>query len=105
MPRILIADDHKLIRKIVTTFLQEFRCEVSGEATNGLEAVRMAEQLHPDIVILDLDMPELNGLEAARLIRPLLPTARLIILTVHELSEITGEVAKTDFDYYVTKSN
>ncbi len=82
--RILIADDHDLLRRGVRTLLElHAGWEICGEARTGREAVQMAEELKPDIIVLDISMPDLNGVEAAKRIRKasatnhfLLPTQR-----------------------------
>jgi two-component system, NarL family, nitrate/nitrite response regulator NarL len=80
--KILVADDHVMIRKIVTSTLeQEAGFEVVGEAENGLEAVRKAEALKPNVVILNVTMPVLDGFEAARQIRKKLPEVAIVILS------------------------
>jgi len=71
MLRILLADDHSVVRRIVRNFVQsEAGWEVCAEATNGREAVAMTAAEHPDVVVLDLSMPDLNGLQAATLTSP-----------------------------------
>jgi DNA-binding NarL/FixJ family response regulator len=83
--RILVADDHPSVRRFVCGVLEaEEGWLVCGEATNGREAVEMAVHLKPDVVILDLSMPELNGLEAARQILKTIPQTDVVILTLHE---------------------
>jgi DNA-binding NarL/FixJ family response regulator len=83
--RILVADDHPSVRRFVCGVLAaEEGWTVCGEATNGREAVEMAVQLTPDVVILDLSMPELNGLDAARQILNTIPRTTVVILTLHE---------------------
>jgi len=70
MPRVLIVDDHAFIRRGVQTILHPFpEWELCGEADNGSDAIRMAEELKPEVIIMDLSMPGLNGIEATRAIR------------------------------------
>ncbi len=104
MARILLADDAPAVRQGVKTLLERAGFEVVGEATDGQEAVRLAEALHPDVAILDLSMPQLNGLDAAREIRQVCPLTHLIVLTVetqeHQivsafLNGVRGYVVKT----------
>ncbi|HEV8423479.1 MAG TPA: response regulator, partial [Chthoniobacterales bacterium] len=74
MPRVLIVDDHAAIRRGVQGILHSFpEWELCGEADNGQEAVRMAESLKPEVIIMDVSMPVLNGLEATRIISDTLP--------------------------------
>jgi len=90
--RILIADDHEILRQGVRTVLEEQAgWIVCGEASTGREAVAKALELRPDIVVLDVSMPELNGLEATRQIRRAVP-ARILILTMHESEQLVTEV-------------
>ena len=82
--RILLADDHTLVRQGLRRILEEQpEWRVVAEAGNGLDAVSLAADLQPDIVILDIGMPKLNGLEAARQITKKAPEARVLILSMH----------------------
>jgi len=82
--RILLADDHTLVRQGLRRILEEQpEWQVVAETGNGLEAVRLALEFQPDVVVLDIGMPQLNGLEAARQITKKLPTARVLILSMH----------------------
>lgn len=79
---ILLADDHAMVRRGLHVFLStQPDMEVVGEASNGEEALEQAEQLHPDVVLMDLHMPVLDGIETARRLRALLPGIRIIVLT------------------------
>jgi DNA-binding NarL/FixJ family response regulator len=91
--RILIADDHDVVRRGLRSILEgQAEWVVIDEATNGLEAMKKAEQWKPDVVVLDISMPELNGLEAARQILKVRPKTEVLILTVHELEQVVREV-------------
>jgi DNA-binding NarL/FixJ family response regulator len=104
--RILIADDHQLIRRgLIATLTDRPDWTVVGEAANGREAVELARQLHPDIAILDLTMPELNGLDAARQMRTLSPPPRILIVTAHESEQLLREVLEAGAMGYVLKSD
>lgn len=104
--RILIADDHELFRRGVAAELTQVQgWLVAGEATNGRDAVALAASLKPDIVVLDLTMPELNGLEAARQIVLADPSARILILTAHESEQLVREVLSAGAQGYVLKSD
>ena len=80
--RILIADDHALLRRGLETLIGHQKdLVVVGSAPNGLEAIRLAEELNPDVIMMDLMMPKMDGVEATRLIREAVPTAKILILT------------------------
>src|SRR5512147_1370927 len=84
--RVLIVDDHAMVRQGLRTFLElqdtsSLSIEVAGEASNGIEAVELARRTQPDIVLLDLMMPELDGLQATPKIIECSPRSRVIILT------------------------
>src|SRR5262245_44765996 len=81
---ILIADDNKRLRAIIRRILtQDPDLDVVGEAEDGAQAVQLAHELHPDIVLMDLVMPQINGLEAMRLIKVERPDTMVIIMTVN----------------------
>ena len=111
MPRILIADDHPIVRRCVRRTLEDNGWEVCGEARTGREAVMMTAAQRPEIVVLDLSMPELNGLDAAREIHKQRPETKMLILTMHDTEELIPElrasgvrdcVLKTDLQQLVT---
>jgi len=90
--RILLADDHPVVRRHVRNLLQsELGWEVCGEAASGREAVVMTAAQRPDLVVLDLSMPELNGLEAAKLIHEQFPETEMIVLTMHDVLDLADE--------------
>jgi DNA-binding NarL/FixJ family response regulator len=90
--RILIADDHEVVRKGLRSLLESHQgWEVCGEAVDGWESVRKAEELHPDLIALDVGMPNLNGLDAAQQILRKNPKVKILFLTIYE----TENVAKT----------
>jgi DNA-binding NarL/FixJ family response regulator len=104
--RILVADDHELVRKGLRALLeQEPALEVVAEATNGREAVEMATATHPDVVVLDIGMPELNGLEATRRIVNGSPRTEVLVLTVYETDEVIRDVLRAGARGYVLKSD
>jgi DNA-binding NarL/FixJ family response regulator len=104
--RILIADDHELFRRgLAAELTQVPGWVVAGEAANGREAVELSAALKPDIIVLDLTMPELNGLEAARRIIAVEPAARVLILTAHESEQLVREVLSAGAKGYVLKSD
>jgi DNA-binding NarL/FixJ family response regulator len=104
--RILIADDHEVVRKGLRSLLEhEPNMEVVGEAGNGREAVEKATTVRPDVVVLDIGMPELNGLEATRRIVKAAPRTEVLILTVYESEEVIREVLRAGARGYVLKSD
>jgi DNA-binding NarL/FixJ family response regulator len=103
--RVLIADDHEVVRQGVRALLEgQAGWVVCGEASTGREAVAKAVDLQPDIVVLDVSMPELNGLEATRQIRRAVP-AKVLILTVHESDQVATDVLDAGAHGYVLKSD
>ena len=104
--RILIADDHEVVRKGLRSLLEgQAAMEIIGEASNGREAVDKAIALKPDVVVLDIGMPELNGLEATRQIVKGTPRTEVLILTVYETEEVIREVLRAGARGYVLKSD
>jgi DNA-binding NarL/FixJ family response regulator len=104
--RILIADDHEMVRRGLRATLAEHPgWDVCGEAGTGRQAVELAAELKPDVVVLDLAMPELNGLEATRQIRKAAPRAEVLILTVHESENLVREVLTAGARGYVLKTD
>jgi DNA-binding NarL/FixJ family response regulator len=93
--RIFIADDHDVVRTGLRQLLLERRgWEVCGEAKTGREAVALALQTKPEVVVMDIGMPELNGLEAARQIRKGLPNTEIVILSLHLSDELVYEIVQ-----------
>ena len=104
--RILIADDHELFRRgLAAELTQVAGWQVVGEAANGRDAVALAAELKPDLVVLDLTMPELNGLDAARQILGADPSLKVLILTAHESEQLVREVLSAGAQGYVLKSD
>ena len=102
---ILVADDHEVVRQGVRAVLEvQAGWVVCGEARSGREAVAKAIDLRPDIVVLDITMPELNGLEATRQIRRAV-SAKVLILTVHESDQVVTEVLDAGAHGYVLKTD
>ena len=104
--RILVADDHQLFRHGVRALLQSHAgWEICGEASTGVEAVAMAKELLPDIVILDISMPDLNGTDAARRIRMASKTTEILILSLHYSDQLIREIVDSGALGYVLKSD
>jgi DNA-binding NarL/FixJ family response regulator len=104
--RILAADDHDILRRGLKQLLTSRPgWEVCGEAKTGREAVALAEQLKPDIVVMDVSMPDLNGLEAARRIHKALPRTGIIMLTLHFSDQLVKDIVESGARAYVMKSD
>lgn len=104
--RILIADDHDVFRRGVRLLIQSHvGWEVCGEASSGIEVVALAKELHPDIVILDISMPDLNGADAARRIRRESKKTETLILSMHYSDQLIREVVEAGALGYVLKSD
>lgn len=104
--RILVVDDHEVVRKGLISLLQsQPDWQVCGEAADGREAVEKAQQLKPDVVILDIGMPSLNGLEATRQILKTNPQARVLILTLHDSDQVVREVLNAGARGFLLKSD
>ena len=102
--RVLLADDHTIVRQGLRVLLQREGFEVVGEAANGAEAVRLATETMPDVVVLDYCMPLMNGLAAAREIMVSCPRAKLILLTMHADDRYVLEAVRLGVKGYVVKS-
>jgi DNA-binding NarL/FixJ family response regulator len=104
--RILIADDHEVVRRGLSTLLQTHEgWEICGEAKDGREAVDMAKQLKPDVVILDVGMPNLNGLAATRQLSQHNPQQKIIVLTITDSDEVIREALDAGARGFVLKSD
>jgi DNA-binding NarL/FixJ family response regulator len=104
--RILIADDHEVARQGIRALLESHPgWEVCAEAKDGREAVELATNSKPDIVLLDIGMPNLNGLDAARQILAMSPTIRILILTMHDAEQVVREVLAAGARGFVLKSD
>jgi DNA-binding NarL/FixJ family response regulator len=104
--RILLADDHEVVRRGLCALLRaKPEWEVCGEAVDGREAVEKALALKPDVVILDVGMPNLNGLEATRQIIKARPQIRVLILTLHDSDQLVQEVLNAGARGFLLKSD
>ena len=104
--RIIIVDDHGIVREGLKSLLQnQSDMEVVGEGQDGQVAVDLAEQLTPDMVIMDMSMPNLNGIEATRLILQHNPNIKVVILSMHSDRHIVKETLEAGASAYVLKSN
>jgi two-component system response regulator NreC len=106
MPRVLIVDDHAFIRRGVQTILHPYpEWEFCGEAENGKDAIRLADELKPEIIIMDVSMPGLNGIEATRAIRKLQPEVKIVLLTLHESAELLRSAFRAGARGYLLKTD
>ena len=104
--RILLADDHEIVRRGLRSLLEAKEgWEVCGEAITGLQAIEISKELKPDVVIMDISMPELNGLEATRQILKTTPQAEVLILTMHESEQLVRDVLDAGARGYILKSD
>jgi DNA-binding NarL/FixJ family response regulator len=104
--RILIVDDHAVVRRGVRSLLEsQPGWEISGEAATGREAVDLAGRLRPDVVVMDLSLPELNGLDATPQILKESPRSEIVVLTMHHSEELARNVLQAGARGYVLKSD
>lgn len=105
MPRVLIVDDHAFIRRGIQSILNSSPgWQFCGEAENGIAAIRMAADLKPDVIIMDVSMPGLNGLEATRVIHEAHPDIKILLLTLHQSVEILRSGFRAGAQGYLLKS-
>ncbi len=103
--RILIVDDHEAMRRGVRSLLQSAQeWEICGEAVNGADAVVKARELNPDLILMDLTMPEMNGLEAARQIRKFPSEVKIVVFSMHESEQIRQDCKAAGVNAFVSKS-
>ena len=103
--RVILADDHTLVRQGIRQFLEETDdIAVVAEASNGEDAVRLAEQHQPDVAVLDVQMPVLNGIEATRQIKSRVPSVRVLILTAYDEDPYVFALLQAGADGYILKS-
>jgi DNA-binding NarL/FixJ family response regulator len=106
MPRVLIVDDHAFIRRGVQTILHPFpEWELCGEADNGNDAIRMADELKPEVIIMDVSMPGVNGIEATRVIRKTQPDVKIVLLTLHESTDLVRSAFRAGARGYLLKTD
>jgi DNA-binding NarL/FixJ family response regulator len=102
--RVLVADDHMIVRTGIRHVLEsEAEFEVVGEAASGTEALALTSQLHPDVVVLDISMPEMTGLEVAGRLRTSSPSTRVLILSMHDHAEYVLESVRAGAHGYLLK--
>src|SRR5690348_2609220 len=102
--RILLADDHQMVRQGLKALLEQEGFKVVGEAADGHQATRLAQELLPDIAILDLAMPLMNGIGAAKAISQISPQTKVVVLTMHTEAQYVLEALRAGIRGYVLKS-
>jgi DNA-binding NarL/FixJ family response regulator len=104
--RILLVEDFEPFRRFIRSQLQpRLDLEVIAEASDGLEAVHVAEQLQPDLILLDIGLPKLNGIDAARRIRKLCPETKIVFLSQESSADVIEEALNSGGTGYVVKTN
>ena len=102
--RVLIADDNPQVRQELSTLLPlAGDIEIVGEAADGWEAIRLAQALQPEVVLMDLEMPVLDGYEATRQIKASLPSCRVVALTVHGYDAARQKASQSGVDVFLVK--
>ncbi|ACN15516.1 TRAP-type C4-dicarboxylate transporter, periplasmic solute-binding protein [Desulforapulum autotrophicum HRM2] len=102
--KVLVAEDHTIVRKGLCSLLySEPDIEVVGEAENGREAIKMVEELAPDVVLMDISMPELNGMDATRQLKKKYPDVKILILSMHSTEEYIFETLRAGASGYLIK--
>lgn len=102
--RVILADDHKIVRDGLRTLLQKYPdIEVIGEAEDGRATVELTKQLSPDVVIMDIAMPDMNGIEATRRITEEKPAVRVVALSMHSDKRFVSEMLKAGASAYLLK--
>ena len=102
--RVVLADDHVLVRQSLKSLLEREGFQVVGEASDGNEAIRRVNSMHPDIAVMDISMPILNGVEVAREVRLSSPKTKSILLTQHDERQYIFEALEAGVKGYVLKS-
>jgi len=107
MPKIrtVIADDHEIVRHGLKALLENEGCEVVAEYSTGREAVEGATKLSPDVIVLDISMPDLNGIDATQQITKQVPDSKVVVLTMHDSEELARKVLEAGARGFVLKSD
>jgi DNA-binding NarL/FixJ family response regulator len=103
LPRVLVVDDHDMLREAVVELLDQAGFDVVGEAADGADAVALAKRLAPDVVLMDLRMPVLGGLDATRLIRHACPATQVILLSAFESPALQQQAEEAGCFAYLVK--
>src|SRR5215210_1111528 len=103
MTRLLLADDHRMLRDSMRRSLEEHGLDVVGEAGDGQDAVRQAQALRPDVVLMDVSMPILDGVEATRQLHLLVPDTQVVMLTMHADGDVMAKAIQAGAVGYLVK--
>ena len=101
--RVLLADDHTLLREGLRRSLEDAGVDIVGEAADGEEAVHLAGELHPDVVLMDVSMPRLGGVDATREVRARFPDVEVLILTMHADASVVNDAVRAGAAGYLVK--
>jgi two-component system response regulator DegU len=101
--RLMLADDHRMLREGLRRSMIDQGFDVVGEARDGEVAVRLAEELRPEVILMDVTMPEMDGVEATRQIRALLPEIKIVMLTMHADQEVLTSAIRAGASGYLVK--
>ncbi len=102
--RVVLAEDHKIVRQGTRLYLESLGVEIVGEATNGREAIELARELRPDVVIMDIHLPELTGIEATRRIRHECDDVRVLVLTAYDEPAYVRALLDAGADGFILKT-
>ena len=101
--RLMLADDHRMLREGLSRSMTEHGFDVVGEARDGVEAVNMAYSLSPDVILMDVSMPEMDGVEACRQVRSSVPGTKVVMLTMHADQEVLANAIRAGACGYLVK--
>ncbi len=101
--RLMLADDHRMLREGLSRSMSEHGFDVVGEARDGVEAVNMAHSLTPDVILMDVSMPEMDGVEACRQVRSAIPGTKVVMLTMHADQEVLANAIRAGACGYLVK--
>lgn len=103
--RVLIADDHTMVRESLVSLLRSGGVDIVGQAADGLDTLKQAQALRPDVVVTDLSMPRLSGLEVIRRLYETLPDTRVLVLTMHQEDEYILQAVRAGATGYMVKDS
>lgn len=102
--KVMVADDHSLVRQGIKKVLElEPTIRVIGETTNGKDTISLAKKLQPDIILMDINMPQINGIEATKIIKKEMPHIKVLVLTIHDDEEYVYETVRSGASGYLLK--